>query len=164
MTLTSVDFSCFTSVSSSENGDNNTTFSMGMLYIRCSENFKDDIRPGFCPQRFGNLPWRDQVPAARCKDQERCSSSDSEDPMGLGWGGVHHNQASIECPYLELRFISFFCATSPRPEFSEVLGHSLMSNSLQPHELQPFRLLCPFSRQEYWSGLPFPSPELSFIS
>ena len=59
---------------------------MGMLYIRCSENFKDDIRPGFCPQRFGNLPWRDQVPAAHCKDQERCSSSDSEDPMG--WGGV----------------------------------------------------------------------------
>ena len=35
-----------------------------------------------------------------------------------------------------------------------------MSNSSQPHELQPTRLLCPwgFSRQEYWSGLPFPSP------
>ena len=31
-----------------------------------------------------------------------------------------------------------------------------MSNSLQPHGLQPARLLCPwgFSRQEYWSGLP----------
>ena len=31
---------------------------------------------------------------------------------------------------------------------------------LWPHRLQPGRLLCPwaFSRQEYWNGLPFPSP------
>ena len=37
---------------------------------------------------------------------------------------------------------------------------SVMSDSLRPHGLQPTRLLCPrgFSRQEYWSGLPFPSP------
>ena len=35
---------------------------------------------------------------------------------------------------------------------------SVVSNSLQPHGLQPARLLClEFSRQEYWSGLPFPS-------
>ena len=35
-----------------------------------------------------------------------------------------------------------------------------MSNSLWPHGLQPARLLGPwrFSRQEYWSGLPFPPP------
>ena len=35
-----------------------------------------------------------------------------------------------------------------------------MSNSLQPYGLQSVRFLCPwdFSRQEYWSGLPFPSP------
>ena len=35
-----------------------------------------------------------------------------------------------------------------------------MSNSLQPHGLQPVRLLCPwgFSRPEYWSGLPGPPP------
>ena len=36
-----------------------------------------------------------------------------------------------------------------------------MSNSLRSHGLYPARLLCPwilgFSRQEYWSGLPFPS-------
>ena len=36
-------------------------------------------------------------------------------------------------------------------------GHSVVSDSLQP-----YRLLAPlskeFSRQEYWSGLPFPSP------
>ena len=33
---------------------------------------------------------------------------------------------------------------------------SVVSNSLQPHGLEPTRLLCP--GQEYWSGLPFPSP------
>ena len=39
-----------------------------------------------------------------------------------------------------------------------VLNHSVISNSLWPHGLQPARLLCPwrFSRQEYWSGLPCP--------
>ena len=37
---------------------------------------------------------------------------------------------------------------------------SVMSNSLRPYGLLPTRLLSPwgFSRQEYWSGLPFPSP------
>ena len=41
-----------------------------------------------------------------------------------------------------------------------VLSCSVMSDSLQPHQLQPARLLCPwgFSRQEYWSGLPCPPP------
>ena len=40
------------------------------------------------------------------------------------------------------------------------LSCSVMSDSLGTHELQPARLLCPwgFSRQEYWSGLPCPSP------
>ena len=39
--------------------------------------------------------------------------------------------------------------------FVVVLSHSVVSDSLRPHELQPTRLLCPggFSRQEYWSGL-----------
>ena len=41
-----------------------------------------------------------------------------------------------------------------------VRGCSIVSNSLWPHGLSPTRLLCvwDFSRQEYWSGLPFPSP------
>ena len=41
-----------------------------------------------------------------------------------------------------------------------VLSRSVMSDSLQPHGLQPTRLLCPwgFSRQEYWSGLLCPPP------
>ena len=40
------------------------------------------------------------------------------------------------------------------------VSHSIMYNSLQPHGLQPARLLCPwgFSRQKYWSRLPFPYP------
>ena len=35
-----------------------------------------------------------------------------------------------------------------------------MSDSVQPHRQQPTRLLpsLGFSRQERWSGLPFPSP------
>ena len=41
-----------------------------------------------------------------------------------------------------------------------VLSHSVVFNSLQPHRLQPTRLLClwGFSRQEYWSGLLCPPP------
>ena len=37
---------------------------------------------------------------------------------------------------------------------------SAVSNSLQPHGLQPTRLRCPwgFSRQKYWSGLPCSPP------
>ena len=39
-----------------------------------------------------------------------------------------------------------------------VPSRSVVSDSLQPHGLQPTRLLCPwgFSRQEYWSGFPHP--------
>ena len=40
------------------------------------------------------------------------------------------------------------------------VSHSVVSDSLWPHRLLPTRLLSmEFSRQEYWSGLPFPSPE-----
>ena len=44
--------------------------------------------------------------------------------------------------------------------YCAVLSHSVESNSLWPHGLQPARLLCPegFSRQEYWRGLPCPPP------
>ena len=50
----------------------------------------------------------------------------------------------------------FFCHASSQ----SVVSHSAVPDSLQPHILQPIRLLCTweFSRQEYWSGLPFPSP------
>ena len=42
------------------------------------------------------------------------------------------------------------------------VSHSVVSDSLQPHGLQPTsfhgELSMEFSRQEFWSGLPFPSP------
>ena len=45
-------------------------------------------------------------------------------------------------------------------EVSKSVSCSVVSNSLWPHELQPTRLLSiGFPRQEYWSGLPCPSPE-----
>ena len=45
---------------------------------------------------------------------------------------------------------------------SESVSHSVVSDSLQPHGLQPTRLFCPwgFSRQFYWSGLPCPLGDL----
>ena len=41
-----------------------------------------------------------------------------------------------------------------------MLSHLVMFNFLQPHELQPCQApqSMEFSRQEYWSGLPFPPP------
>ena len=41
-----------------------------------------------------------------------------------------------------------------------MLSRLVMYNFLQPHELQPHQALqsMEFSRQEYWSGLPFPPP------
>ena len=49
---------------------------------------------------------------------------------------------------------------TPAKKHVRVVLCLVMSDSLQPHGLQPARLLCPwgFSRKEYWSGLPFPSP------
>ena len=46
-----------------------------------------------------------------------------------------------------------------------MLSHSVVSDSLRPHVLQPARVLCPweFSRQEYWSGLPCPPSEVSIL-
>ena len=41
---------------------------------------------------------------------------------------------------------------------SENVSSSVMSASLQPHGLQPSSSIIEFSRKEYWSGLPFPSP------
>ena len=41
---------------------------------------------------------------------------------------------------------------------SEGFCRSVMSDSLQPHGLYQAPLSMRFPRQEYWSGLPFPSP------
>ena len=47
-----------------------------------------------------------------------------------------------------------------RLPYSTLLSRSVVSDSLRHHRLLHARLLCPrgFSRQEYWSGLPCPSP------
>ena len=53
-----------------------------------------------------------------------------------------------------------FLITSVKFDFLCVLSHSVMSDSVRPRRQQPTRLLCPWglSRQEYWSGLPCPTP------
>ena len=58
-------------------------------------------------------------------------------------------------------FIIKLCVLPP----CAALSHSVMSNSLWPHELQLARLLCPWiiSRQKYWSGLPFPPPGIESL-
>ena len=44
--------------------------------------------------------------------------------------------------------------------FSCMFSHLVVPNSLQPHGLQPARLLCPWnSPGKYWSRLPFPPLE-----
>ena len=50
--------------------------------------------------------------------------------------------------------------TQRRPSVNGVhVTHSVVSNSLQSHELKPQApLSMDFSRQEYWSGLPCTSP------
>ena len=59
-----------------------------------------------------------------------------------------------------LRFICNLAYVSSLCLVRCVFSCSVVSNTWQPHGLQPARLLYPweFSRQEYWSGLPFPSP------
>ena len=46
-----------------------------------------------------------------------------------------------------------YCTIARRNE-SEISSHSVVSNSLQPHGLESMG----FSRLEYWTGLPSPSP------
>ena len=52
--------------------------------------------------------------------------------------------------------------SSMAPALRDCVSHSVVSNSLRPHGLYVAHQASPsmeFSRQEYWSGLPFPSPE-----
>ena len=52
--------------------------------------------------------------AAHCKDRERCSSSDSENPMGGGGGGgVRNNQISIEAFLFRTKVFIFFLHPPP---------------------------------------------------
>ena len=65
-------------------------------------------------------------------------------------------------PYEFLFLVAFYLSPGPLSDIeSESVSLPVKSNSLQPHGLY---LACQaplsmgFSRQEYWSGLPFPSP------
>ena len=67
-------------------------------------------------------------------------------------------RSTSQCVGLEYKNKS----TSLRLQFPHLSGGLVIKLclTLQSHGLQPTRLLClwGFSRQEYWSGLPFPSP------
>ena len=63
--------------------------------------------------------------------------------------------------YSHRRWYANPCQQAPG-ESVTVFSCSVVSASLQPHGMQPARLLplsVAFSRQEYWSGLPCPSPK-----
>ena len=53
---------------------------------------------------------------------------------------------------------SFLCCAQDF-KFNYVLGHSVMSGSLQPPVAHKASLSMEFFRQEYWSRLSFPTPE-----
>ena len=62
---------------------------------------------------------------------------------------------------IHFSFLPTFPPFSIHHSPSAYVSHSVMTDSLWPHGLQPTRLLCPWDSpgQGYWSGLPVPSPE-----
>ena len=78
--------------------------------------------------------------------------------MYIVFSNISHWESFILCKIflLEIQYIIFLQALNSS---SESVSHSVVSSSLRPHGLKPARLLLfiEFSRQEYWSGLPFPS-------
>ena len=65
------------------------------------------------------------------------------------------------CSLLQKTHPSYHSQTSHCLHFIVIVSHSVVSNSLWPHELyvaRPVPLSMGFSRQGYWSGLPSPSP------
>ena len=76
--------------------------------------------------------------------------------------GLWRHQVCVKLPWWDLSLSQ--CHSLVNSGYSlcgETISHSVVSDSLQPHGLQPTRLLClwqEFSRQEPWSGQPFPSP------
>ena len=69
--------------------------------------------------------------------------------LGLNSARLNRNQISLFCPHSQV--------LSKGSEKS-CLTRSVIPNSLRLHGLQT-PLSMGFSRQGYWSGLPFPSPE-----
>ena len=63
--------------------------------------------------------------------------------------------------YFPVNISEYFILIKNVSIFVALSSHIIVSDTLRPHGLQPTRLLCPweFSRQAYWNGLPFFSPE-----
>ena len=55
------------------------------------------------------------------------------------------------------------CSPGSAPDAGGLVA-PVVSDPLRPPALQAIRLLCRFSRLEYWSGLPFPSPGEIFLT
>ena len=82
----------------------------------------------------------------------------------MSLGSVPHSvplEGCAHCPgSLQIQLQVLFLQTWSRTIFIMSVSCSVVSNSWWPHGLSPTRFLCPwgFSKQEFWSGLPFPSP------
>ena len=74
--------------------------------------------------------------------------------QSLGWEDLLEKGKATHCNILAWRIPGTVRSSSVQ------FIRSVVSDSLQPYGPQAARLLCPwgFSRQEYWSGLPCPSP------
>ena len=75
------------------------------------------------------------------------------------WEMENHDESMCICSLITLEWK--LMNISVQNALCCVLIYSIVSDSLRSHGLQPARLFCPwgFSRQEYWSGLPYPPPE-----
>ena len=104
-----------------------------------------------CKQEGGWLQWQVEGGWRVCE--------------GRGW-----REASRRPPRGDCTLSLDVSSRAHRPPNAPSRGSSVLSvlgfvtqscPTLQPHRLQPARLLCPwgFSRREYWSGLPCPPPE-----
>ena len=78
------------------------------------------------------------------------------------WPFWPKDQTRISCT--EADSLPSVTAGKPKSVLWRCVIHSVVSSSLWPHGLLPTQapLSMAFSRQEFWSGLPFPSPGGSF--
>ena len=78
------------------------------------------------------------------------------------WPSWPKDQTRISCT--EADSLPSVTPGKPKSVLWRCVIHSVVSNSLWPHGLLPTQvpMSMAFYRQEYWSGLPFPSPGGSF--
>ena len=81
--------------------------------------------------------------------QSSSQASEASTPVLYCWGSSGPEDICIRDVWL-LKQVSVLIPSIPE---SEIVSHSVMSRSLWSHGLS-----MEFSRQEKWSGLPFPSP------